>query len=196
MANADLTSPIESDPLSLPEEVWKPVVGFEDCYEVSSLGRVKSKSRRVNTWYGGRVKAEFIMRTPIGNNGYQKVGLQRNRSVKSVSVHTLVLEAFVGLPGPSQEARHLNGDRVDNRLCNLAWGNKLENMRDQYIHGTRIRGATHHKSKLTPEIIEFVKTSPLNGAELSRRLNLGTATICRIRKGKSKATLLGEAPSA
>lgn len=80
--------------------------------------------------------------------------------------------------------------------CPLSWGTKRENMRDQYGHGTRVVADKHPKSKLTPSMVEHIRTSPMTGVELARTMGLGTATICRVRQGKSSATLLGAAPSA
>lgn len=49
-------------------------------------------------------------------------------------VHRLVLRAFVGACPPGQVCRHLNGDKKDNRLSNLAWGTLLENRQDRTRH--------------------------------------------------------------
>lgn len=177
-------------------EVWRPVAGFDDCYHISNMGRIKSLERKAATWNGGRtIHARIMSPTLNRRNGYFAVNLQRARRIKTRLVHALVLEAFVGPAPDGYETRHLNGVRNDNRLSNLAWGSKLENMRDQYAHGTRKRGA-RAGAKLTPKMVDMILNSGLTGVELSKRLGLGTATICRVRKGKVVATLLGDPPSA
>lgn len=51
-------------------------------------------------------------------------------------VHECVLAAFVGQKLlPKYVARHLNGDKLDNRVENLAWGSPLQNARDEYDNG-------------------------------------------------------------
>ena len=47
-------------------------------------------------------------------------------------LHTWVLTAFVGPRPPGGVARHLNDVRTDNRLENLVWGSRSDNMNDAY----------------------------------------------------------------
>ena len=65
--------------------------------------------------------------------GHLSVALGRGNSR---CVHELVLLAFVGAKPPKHECRHLNGDPADNRLENLAWGTRSENIKDAVAHGT------------------------------------------------------------
>ena len=51
--------------------------------------------------------------------------------------HVWVLEAFVGPRPKGAVARHLNDDPVDNRLENLSWGSRTENMEDAYRNDRR-----------------------------------------------------------
>ena len=92
-------------------------------YAVSSRGRVRS--------------GEKILRPGVGTTGYRATRLVgpdgRRRLYK---VHRLVLEAFVGPCPEGQEARHLDGDRLNNALENLAWGTRSENAQDRTVHGT------------------------------------------------------------
>jgi hypothetical protein len=105
------------------DEQWRPVPGFEGKYEVSDLGRVKSLR-----WTPPR-----ILRPGPSNYGHLSVALgQRNTRM----IHQLVLLAFVGPRPPGQEARHLDGDPANNRLDNLCWGTRGDNIRDAVRHGT------------------------------------------------------------
>ncbi len=61
-----------------------------------------------------------------------------------MTVHTLVLMAFAGpRPADGMVTRHLNGDKLDNRAANLAWGTVQENIHDKFAHGT------DHKTNVT-----------------------------------------------
>lgn len=177
-------------------EHWRAVPGYEDSYEISSAGRLRSRDR-VRPCRGGtrEVKGQLIAGAP-DPGGYIKAALWKAGRAKTFLVHQLVLRAFVGEPTAGQEVRHLDGNPANNRADNLAWGTRKENMADQYAHGTRVQGSRHPKAKITPEMVHAITRSAATGVSLARKFGLGTATVCRIRKGKSTATLLGTSPSA
>lgn len=107
-------------------EQWKPVVGYEGIYEVSSEGRVRSLVTR-GRWAAGR-----ILRSTPHPNGYRMVGLWKNGQREVVLVHRVVAFAFLGAPPPEHEVNHHNGDKTDNRARNLEWVTKGENRRHAY----------------------------------------------------------------
>jgi hypothetical protein len=104
-------------------ERWLPVVGFEGLYEVSDLGRVKSHRRG----------APRILRPGPSNYGHLSVVLGRGNTRM---VHRLVLEAFAGPCPRGHESLHGDGGPTDNKLSNLRWGTRTENIRDAVRHGT------------------------------------------------------------
>ena len=127
-------------------EEWRPVVGWEDSHEVSSLGRVRSLDRYVPWRYGQeRLAKGRVLAMHPQNTGYLIVQLKyAPRPRKAVTVHALVLEAFVGPKPDGMEARHLDGDQTNNRPDNLRWGTRSENALDKVGHGTH-----NHASKTT-----------------------------------------------
>lgn len=68
---------------------------------------------------------------------------------RKVGVHRLLLRTFRGEPAEDQQCRHLNGNGLDNRLDNLAWGTRLENAHDRDRHGTTARGFRLPQTKLS-----------------------------------------------
>jgi hypothetical protein len=120
-----------------PGEEWRPVIGYEDRYLVSSLGRVLSLPNPK------RRTARLISLHPT-EFGYPCVNLWRNNRMKRVCVHILVLEAFVGTRPDGHEARHLDGDQTRSELENLAWGTKSENNYDRVRHGTHPQAVKTH----------------------------------------------------
>ena len=68
-----------------------------------------------------------------------------------MKVHQLVLLTFRGKCPQGYESRHLNGDKLDNRLINLRWGTPQENHADRILHGTSGR-------KFTAEQIQVIRT--------------------------------------
>ncbi|MEW1933119.1 NUMOD4 motif-containing HNH endonuclease [Rhodococcus sp. NPDC079359] len=120
-------------------ERWLPVVGFEGLYSVSDQGRVRSESRVVQR-SNGRTQTvpECIKSTPPDGKGYPRVVLYRpdSRSGRTVTVHSLVMAAFVGPRPPALEVCHRNGNRMDARLANLRYDTRRENHREKVVHGT------------------------------------------------------------
>jgi hypothetical protein len=121
-------------------EEWRPVVGYEDRYEVSDQGRVRSLIH-VPHYDGTDECTTIIYVLTLSNAGraargefYLKARLSLNGITRSFLVHVLVLNAFVGPCPLGMETRHLNGKPYDNRLSNLCWGTPVENAADAIRH--------------------------------------------------------------
>lgn len=120
-------------------EQWKPIPGWEGCYEVSDQGRVRSLERK--TWcprgagfwrtVGTKTLSPGLVR------GYERVSLQRNGHLENVSVHRLVLLAFIGPCPEGMEACHNDGDKRNNHLSNLRYDTSSANHLDRNRHGSQ-----------------------------------------------------------
>ena len=176
--------------MNLSVEVWKDIPGFEGRYAVSTMGRVKSLPRYVNCrWDNDKYVPEKILRaTPKSNNSpYLTVplGLGKNRNV-----HILVLETFIGSRPDGMETRHLNGNRNDNRLENLAWGTRQENIADRGTHGNNLPGERNPNSKLTESDVLKIRKLHTNGysySEIGKQFNITKTNVYYIVKRKSWA---------
>ncbi len=111
-------------------ELWRPAIGYEHRYEVSDRGNVRS----INHWDGRRNVAGRGLKPGSSKSGHVSVSLGRGNSK---TVHSLVMSAFIG-PRPSgADILHLNHLPMDNRLCNLRYGSRSENMKMDYAIGIR-----------------------------------------------------------
>lgn len=116
-------------------ETWLPVPGFEEFYEVSSAGRIRSLDRIVTQKNGmKRNKRGRLMKTPP-SGGYPQVNLCDGAQQVNTRVHRIVAAAFLGPRPEGMEVRHLNGDPTDNAVANLAYGTSSENNYDIVKHG-------------------------------------------------------------
>lgn len=114
-----------------PGEAWLPIRGYEELYEVSNLGRVKSFAR----WVNGskrRFARERLRITGDLPNGYPKVELARKGTIKTVMVHRLVADAFVPNPHGFDCVHHIDEDKRNARAENLEWITRAANVQDWY----------------------------------------------------------------
>ena len=123
------------------EEIWKPVIGYEGIYEVSSLGQVRSLDRysRAHNNNGticrNRIKGR-IMRGSYDQDGYLDVCLYDSEGHdKYFRVHRLVAEAFLPNPDNLPQVDHINCIKDDNRVDNLAWVTCKENINRAWAAG-------------------------------------------------------------
>jgi hypothetical protein len=153
-------------------EIWKPVVGYEGLYEVSDLGRVRSLWRSNGC---GRVRRSepFVLREGKSSNGYVAVTLCKDGAERRISIHRLVLTAFVG-PCPSgMEAAHSDGVRANCGLTNLSWKSHRDNIADKVAHGTQQVGERNPAALLTRDDVVAIRRDYRRGCRTSGAPALG-----------------------
>ena len=150
-------------------EFWRDAPGYKGRYEVSNQGNVRSYCRSA---------IPRLLKPGRSPSGHLTVALGRGNSQ---SVHILVLLAFYGHKPDGYECLHINGNPADNRLNNLRWGTRGENIRDKARHGlTKI---SLHDAACIREILKN-NTRGLQ-SELARRYGVSPCTITDIKKGRT-----------
>lgn len=117
---------------------WLPVVGYEDCYEVSSDGLVRSLDRYVRNNKRSRdyMKRGRELKPQVNTSGYHAVHLCKDGNEKRFLVHRLVLSVFVSSPPfKGCVANHKDSNRTNNNVDNLEWCTVTENNRHAIKHG-------------------------------------------------------------
>lgn len=120
----------------LNEEVWASIPEWP-AYEVSSIGRVRRKENS-----GLRFTDSRVLRPALTTHGYRCVSLAKfaGCKMKTVDIHILVAAAFIGPRTKGQEVNHKDSCRTNNRVANLEYVTRNENMRHASLMG-RMRGS-------------------------------------------------------
>jgi len=155
------------------DEDWRVIESYPN-YKVSDLGRVFSIKRG---------KCLKLTETP---RGYYRVSLYKNKKLRSVFVHRIVLDIFAkDRHFKGAITRHVNGIKTDNRIDNLKWGTQKENEQDKRAHGTYQDGENSPNKKLTEQdVVDIRKTYKRQCKKL------GTTGLAK-KYGVHKATILG-----
>lgn len=166
------------------EEKWKDISGYERLYEVSNLGRVRSKDRIV---FGGRINrlAPGCELNPRRNScGYLRVQLCKYGIKKWFFVHRLVAEAFVSNPEDLPQVNHRDEDKKNNRADNLEWVTASDNCRygNKPDATRRAHSIPVEQYSLNGELI----ASYTSTADAAAKNGLHQTHICSVCLGKRK----------
>ena len=179
-----MIDPTNTQELDWAVERWVDVYGFEDCYQVSSLGRIRSKDRMVNHYRPCLHKGR-LLKQHLNNNGYCVVRLYRCDGFKPTrSVHRVVLDSFIGVKPEGMGCNHIDGLKTNNSITNLEWVTSSENN----LHKCRVLekgiGEGNPRSKLTEtQIIEMrrkYKSGCFSRSELAKNYSVTQGHVWRI----------------
>lgn len=146
-------------------ERWLPVVGYEDYYEVSDHGNVRSLDRLitcVDLLNGVPRQRQWIMKgrvltvsltAPNRRGVYHRVQLARNGESRPYLVYVLVARAFLGLLPEGMETRHGAAGQLEDSVWNLSYGTHDENQEDRVRDHTDNAGTHNGQAKLTELIV-------------------------------------------
>lgn len=111
-------------------EIWKPIIGYEEKYLISSFGKVVS----LNYNRTGKRK-ELLCQND--KDGYQTVTLCKNGKSRLLKIHRLVGAHFIPNPNNLVEINHKDGNKSNNYFENLEWSTRLGNIMHSYEFGLK-----------------------------------------------------------
>jgi hypothetical protein len=168
-------------------EQWRAIPGWENLYEASNAGRIRSVAR-VAQFSDGRVRQipSTIRSAHKDGFGYLKLTLKHKTRQERVLVHQLVATAWLGDRPKGYDVCHTDGNKTNNHVENLRYDTRAANRADSVRHGTSTRPTMR---KLTDEQVVQIRalrgTAPL--AELAARFSTSKTHVCNIQRGNRRA---------
>lgn len=168
-------------------EQWKDVIGFEDLYEVSNFGNVRSKYRIVYQLHkdGGQARHIYkgkMLKPQFNPNGYAIIDLHRSGTITRCLVHRLVALSFIENPDGKPCINHKDADPKNNRAENLEWCTQSENIQYAYDLGTKI---PPHMRKVAQYDLDGNLIRLWNSqSEVERETGIFQANIYKVCSGK------------
>lgn len=169
------------------EEEWKPIVGWEDLYQISSFGRVKALKRYVPHYRGGLALMKEKIIKLNDRRGYLGAHLFRSQMDKAkFGVHRLVALAFIPNVENKSTVNHIDTNKKNNFYKNLEWASHSEQQIHALNNGLRNKtiGENSNLSKLKKEDIfnirDLYEKSRLSVNELSEKYKIGKNNIRNI----------------
>ena len=154
-------------------EIWKWVNGYEDRYEISNFGNIRSyymgrgaqkgipaKMAKKLKGRGGQIltKISKPRKTQLNKYGYRYVHLMKNKITKQKLIHRLIAEAFIPNPDSSKSfVNHKNGIKNDNRIENLEWCTLKQNTQHALKNGLMPVGEKSYMAKLSNSQVQRIR---------------------------------------
>lgn len=181
-------------------EIWKQIPGYENYYEVSNLGRVRSLERLVTPSGRKSVKKGKILSPRPDKNGYLITCLCIDGVESTKKVHRLVALAFIG--SSDLQVNHIDCCKINNHISNLEYVTNQEN-RDHAVANGRMHGKTNPNrsnnnpnnvakyntkkaKKLTPELVKQIKVLRETGftyASIGKQFGISANTTRKVCLG-------------
>ena len=165
---------------------WFPIPGYEGLYSITKNGEVRSETRYIFQQGRKQIKRGIVLKPWISTTGYKVVSLRKNgKSIKGF-IHILVALTFIGIRPPKMDVRHLDGNKFNNNVKNLAYGTRSENMLDAVIHHTSScdRENPNNIFKLTEKQAIEIAKDPRPAKIIAAEYNITDRHVTSIKRGE------------
>ncbi|KOF56637.1 MULTISPECIES: NUMOD4 motif-containing HNH endonuclease [Clostridium] len=172
------------DTLAIEKELWKDIPGYEGRYQASNVGRIRSLDRYVTQI--GRTGKPFTrllkgkILKPGRYNQDGRVSVVLGHGANGSPVHHLIALTFLGDRPKGYDVRHLDGNPQNNKLSNLAYGTRTQNILDVYRQGKKWR-----KTSIEQAIkIKHLLKHNIKCSEIAKIVNVKTSVVYDIKENK------------
>jgi predicted DNA-binding protein YlxM (UPF0122 family) len=177
------------DYLSLPNEIWRDILDFENYYQVSNLGRVKYLSRtdKNGKFWANRICKQHICGEYLAirlSNPHKKIS-------KEIHLHRLLAVAFIPNPENKPCVNHKNLNKLDNSINNLEWVTFKENTNHAINNSAckHLFGKNHWQSKFTQQQVDEIRDKwlfkKITSPKLAEEYNVSESCIQYIVSNKN-----------
>ena len=119
--------------LNTDNEIWKDIEGFETRYQVSNTGKVRS----IRTNHGKYQERLIALRERSDTCRYLYAQMWVNDIPHTDAVHRIVAKTFISNPDNKPMVNHIDGNKLNNNVCNLEWVTCSENHLHAFKTGLR-----------------------------------------------------------
>lgn len=161
----------------------KLIPGFSGFYKISKRGTIWSCRKNTGARKEANQKGDIWkeMRVYKGTGGYLWIRLRQDGISVLRTIHSLLLETFVGPCPKGMYCRHKDGGRSNNSLSNLEWNTPKVNMDDKLRHGTGMAAQHHCNAKLTNKDVQqmrqLFRTGEYSQKELAKMFNISFQSV-------------------
>lgn len=164
-------------------EIWKDIPGYEGRYQASTEGQIRSVDHYVRVVPASGTEAKRMVKGRILRPGSTKTGhlyVVLGRGTHGLPVHQLIARTFIGSRPDRMDVCHIDGNPTNNKLSNLKYDTRTNNILDVYRQGKR------WKALNTDDVLKIrsLLEKGLTGQEIAKQLGVSNSTVSAVKTGR------------
>lgn len=162
-------------------EIWKDIKGYENKYQISNMGKVRSLMNNKNQ----PRETPLILKPYLDNDGYEIIRLSKKCQSKPFKIHRLVAQYFVDNIDGKLNVDHIDTNRKNNNYTNLRWVTSKENSNNPNTINNLKQVGIKYKYLYGKPVINKEGNKYISIIEASRQLKISRSKIQYHLKNKT-----------